>query len=173
VLPMLLVRGFVGRWFDAVGVRAPVRLGTALTAVALLALAPAIAARSFPAMLPGLVLQGIGLAFVVSPPSTDALSRAPGHLRGAAAGVVSLTRQLGGTVGLAVIGTIVATHERAQIPAVGRERAIADGVALGFLAGGALMAAAFLVALLVMRGGRQEEEKTFIHTQPTGAHAAS
>jgi EmrB/QacA subfamily drug resistance transporter len=172
VLPMLLVRRFVGRWFDAVGVRAPVRLGTALTAVGLLALAPAIAARSFPAMVPGLVLQGLGLAFAVSPPTTDALSRAPGHLRGAAAGVVSLVRQLGGTVGLAAIGTIVATHERAQIADVGRERAIADSVALGFLAAGALMACAFLVSLLVMRGGRQEQE-TFVPTHPTTTGAAT
>jgi MFS family permease len=124
-------------------------------------------------MVPGLMLQGLGLACVVSPPSTDALSRAPGHLRGAAAGVVSLTRQLGGTVGLAVIGTIVATHERAQLPAVGRERAIADGVALGFLAGGALMAGAFLVALLAMRGGRQEEEETLPSHTTTGAAVAS
>jgi EmrB/QacA subfamily drug resistance transporter len=175
VLPMLLVRGLVGRWFDAAGVRPPVRVGTALTALALLALAPAIAARSFPAMVPGLVLQGLGLAFTVSPPSTDALSRAPAHLRGAAAGVVSLTRQLGGTVGLAVIGTIVATHEHAVIAEVGRERAIADSIALGFLVGAVLMVGAFLVSLLVMRGGRQEEETILPHAEPatTGAAVAT
>jgi MFS family permease len=175
VLPMLLVRGFVGRWFDAVGVRAPVRVGTTLTALGLLALAPAVAARSFPAMVPGLVLQGIGLAFVVSPPSTDAMSRAPAQLRGAAAGVLALGRQLGASVGLAVIGTIVATHERGRIPAVGRERAVADSVALGFLAGASLMACALIVALFAMRAGRQEEETFVPQTQAptTGAATAS
>ena len=50
----------------------------------------------------------------MSPSNTDAMNAAPSALRGEASGVVQTVRQVGGTVGLAVVGTIVATvqHDR-------------------------------------------------------------
>jgi EmrB/QacA subfamily drug resistance transporter len=175
ILPALLVRGFVGRWFDAAGVRAPARAGTALTACGFFVLVPAVAARSFEAMLPGLALQGLGLAFVLTPVSADALSRAPQRLRGAAAGVVGASRQLGASVGLAVVGTIIATAERDRLADhVAPARAFADSLALGYAVCGALMGAAFLVTLLAMRPGRQEENAVSpTHTTIDAAPAAS
>jgi EmrB/QacA subfamily drug resistance transporter len=174
ILPALLVRGFVGRWFDAAGVRAPARAGTALAACGFFALVPAVAARSFEAMLPGLALQGLGLAFVLTPVSADALGRAPERLRGAAAGMTGAVRQIGASVGLAVVGAIIATSERARIADhVGPARAFSDSLALGYAVCGALMVGAFLVTLLVMRPGRQEEDAISTHHATTDAAPAT
>jgi hypothetical protein len=65
-------------------------------------------------LVPGYIVSGIGLALVMSPSNTNAMNAAPSELRGQASGVVQTVRQVGGTVGLAIMGTIVATvqHDR-------------------------------------------------------------
>ena len=115
IVPILLVRGYVGRLFDRVGVRTPTRVGTVLSAAAFFMIAPAISAGSYPWMIPGMVVLGVGLGFVMTPTNADALSRAPQALRSSASGVVGTMRQLGGCIGLAVIGTVIATLESDRI----------------------------------------------------------
>jgi MFS family permease len=115
IVPILVVRGYVGRLFDRVGVRTPTRIGTVLCAAGLFLTAPAVAAASFPWMIPGSVVLGTGLGFVMTPTNADALSRAPDALRGAASGVVNTMRQVGGSIGLAVIGTVIATVESSRV----------------------------------------------------------
>jgi MFS family permease len=66
-------------------------------------------------MIPGMVVLGVGLGFVMTPRTADALSRAPQALRSSASGVVGTMRQLGGCIGLAVIGTVIATLESDRI----------------------------------------------------------
>ena len=110
-------------------------------------------------MLPGLVLQGFGIAFVMSPTNTDALSRAPAKLRGAASGTVNTSRQLGGTVGLAAIGTIIATVTANEVSSgTSVADATATGTAIGFAAAAAAMVIAAVIAWVVMPAGRQEAE---------------
>ena len=57
---------------------------------------------------------GIGLALVMTPASTDAMNTAPAALRSQASGVMNTLKQVGGALGLAVMGTAVVTvqHER-------------------------------------------------------------
>lgn len=59
-------------------------------------------------LVPGYVAMGVGLALVMTPASTDAMNCAPARFRGEASGVMQTVRQVGGTVGLAAMGTIVA-----------------------------------------------------------------
>src|SRR5262249_59959406 len=74
----------------------------------------------------------------ISPGSTDAIAMAPAPRRGAAAGLVETLEQVGGTVGIAVLGAIVAhglakggtSHAAVQSAAVANAYWVAAGLML-------------------------------------------
>ncbi|MFF4352419.1 MFS transporter [Streptomyces sp. NPDC001530] len=57
-------------------------------------------------LVPGLVLAGAGLGFLVVPLVNVVLSAVPGELAGGASGIFSTAQQFGGAVGAAVIGSV-------------------------------------------------------------------
>jgi EmrB/QacA subfamily drug resistance transporter len=57
-------------------------------------------------MVPGLVVAGAGLCFVVVPLVNVVLSAVPAELAGGASGIFSTAQQFGGALGAAVIGTV-------------------------------------------------------------------
>ncbi|MFC3576276.1 MFS transporter [Streptomyces yaanensis] len=57
-------------------------------------------------LVPGLVLAGAGLGFLVVPLVNVVLSAVPGDLAGAASGIFSTAQQFGGALGAAVVGTV-------------------------------------------------------------------
>jgi EmrB/QacA subfamily drug resistance transporter len=57
-------------------------------------------------LVPGLVLSGIGLAFLVIPLVNVVLAAVPAHAAGGASGLFGTAQQLGGAIGVAVMGTI-------------------------------------------------------------------
>lgn len=67
--------------------------------------APAVHAGAWP-LVPGLVLAGAGLGFLVVPLVNVVLSAVPGELAGGASGIFSTAQQFGGALGAAVIGTV-------------------------------------------------------------------
>jgi EmrB/QacA subfamily drug resistance transporter len=67
--------------------------------------APAVHTGAWP-LVPGLVLAGAGLGFLVVPLVNVVLSAVPGDLAGAASGIFSTAQQFGGALGAAVVGTV-------------------------------------------------------------------
>jgi EmrB/QacA subfamily drug resistance transporter len=65
-LPMIVLAPLVGRWYDRTGGRPPLVLGFGVLAVAGIVLAWGALTQSYPAILPGLLLYGIGLAMVLT-----------------------------------------------------------------------------------------------------------
>jgi EmrB/QacA subfamily drug resistance transporter len=61
-------------------------------------------------MVPGLVLSGIGLGFLVVPLVNVVLSAVPREVAGAASGIFSTAQQFGGALGVAAIGSIFFGH---------------------------------------------------------------
>jgi EmrB/QacA subfamily drug resistance transporter len=57
-------------------------------------------------VVPGLVLAGVGLAVLIIPLVNVVLAAAPAEAAGAASGVFSTAQQLGGAIGVAVLGTV-------------------------------------------------------------------
>ena len=60
-------------------------------------------------LLPGFVLMGLGMGLVMSPMSTAAMNAVDRTKAGAASGVLSMSRMVGSTFGVAVMGALVAT----------------------------------------------------------------
>jgi EmrB/QacA subfamily drug resistance transporter len=57
--------------------------------------------------LPWLIVAGAGMGCIFAPATTVAMRNIPQHLVGAASGVFNTTRQLGGVVGLSVVGAFL------------------------------------------------------------------
>jgi EmrB/QacA subfamily drug resistance transporter len=61
------------------------------------------------------ILQGIGIGFVMSPMSTAAMNSVDRSKAGVASGILSMTRMVGSTFGVAALGAIIATVGRSQL----------------------------------------------------------
>jgi EmrB/QacA subfamily drug resistance transporter len=100
--------------------------------------APALHVGAWP-LVPGLLIAGAGLGFLVVPLVNVVLSAVPGELAGGASGIFSTAQQFGGAVGAALVGTVFFGRASA-----GFGGALADAmpwVVGAFVACGALCAA--------------------------------
>ena len=65
-------------------------------------------------LVPGLVLAGVGLIFLVIPLVNTVLSAVPAQLAGGASGILSTAQQFGGALGIAVIGNVFFTQAQSK-----------------------------------------------------------
>ncbi|MEJ2865465.1 MFS transporter [Actinomycetospora flava] len=148
ILPLTVAAQVGGRWYDRSGVRGPVLTGLVLCAVGTVVWLLALPGLDYALQTPGMALVGLGLGLTLSPTNTDALSRVGATERTQASGVVQTVRQLGGTLGIAVIGAVVIAADD-DLP--GRTAA-PSGIAAGFwVAAGAFALAAVVGGLLLAR----------------------
>ena len=105
-VPMVIVAPLAGRWYDRGGGRAPLVLGFVVLAVAGVVMAIGVQSGSYPAILPGLLLYGIGLALVLSTNDPVSLDSIPAADEGQASGVSATAEQGGGAVGIALLYTL-------------------------------------------------------------------
>ncbi len=108
-LPLLLIAPLAGRVYDRIGPRQLVGGGAILAGAGLLLNGLLLHDLDYWILLPGYVMLGAGLGLVMSPANTDALNASPADRRGAASGAVMTMRQVGGTFGIAILGTIVSS----------------------------------------------------------------
>lgn len=142
ILPITAAAQLGGRWYDRAGVRPPVLTGLGVGTVGLVAWTATLPMLSYAAQIPGLVLTGLGLGLLLSPTLTDAMGRVSAAARSQCSGLLQTVRQLGGTLGVALIGTLV-LQVLHQADGGDPARHAAVAVTVGF----AVAAAAFLVAL--------------------------
>ncbi len=136
--PILVVVHVAGRLYDRVGVRRPALIGTALATTGMFVQAIAAVLESYPLLALGMATLGTGIGFVMSPTNVDSMSRAgPAH-RAQASGLVQTFRQIGGTLGVAVVGAAILLSE----PRLG----VARSTALGWTISGLALATAFFAA---------------------------
>lgn len=81
-------------------------VGAAAVAAGCLVLADVLGAASSLALVPALALVGFGIGLVLVPLSAEVLSDIPPDDAGAAAGVLATGQQVGGALGVAIIGVI-------------------------------------------------------------------
>jgi hypothetical protein len=88
-------------------------------------------------LLPAFVVMGLGIGMTMSPMTTAAMNAVDRTKAGVASGVLSMSRMVGGTFGVAVLGAIVAAVGRAKLddllptlPAAARQR-LTDSLGAG------------------------------------------
>jgi EmrB/QacA subfamily drug resistance transporter len=106
---IVLIAPLAGRMADRVGSRPLMTFGLLAVSGALLLLSRLTVSSGYATLLPGFVLMGVGMAFVMSPMSTAAMNAVEQAKAGVASGVLSMNRMVGGTFGVAVLGAMVAT----------------------------------------------------------------
>ncbi|MBB5782253.1 MFS transporter [Nonomuraea jabiensis] len=94
------------------------------------------------------IVAGVGFGLCLGPVVSTATVGVAAHETGAASGLLNSSRQIGASLGLAVLGTVA--HDRTG-QAVTPE-ALNDGYALGLSLGAVLLLGAVLIALTVLRG---------------------
>jgi EmrB/QacA subfamily drug resistance transporter len=157
VLPITVAAQIGGRLFDRAGVRRPVLAGLAIGTVGIVVRAVTLPTLNYWAGVPGMILMGIGLGLTISPTNTDSLNRVSAAERGQASGLVQTVRQLGGTLGLAVVGAVIAAAGP-KVPSASAAHHAATAIEIGFLVTAAVVAVAWLVGWRYLARGTQSED---------------
>ena len=113
-LPMTVLIMFVapiaGKLSDRIGSRWLIVGGMVLLASHLLWLSTLDVDSNFWDILPALILGGLGMSLTMTPATAAAIGSVPVAKAGVGSGVLNTFRQVGGALGIAVMGAIVAAH---------------------------------------------------------------
>jgi EmrB/QacA subfamily drug resistance transporter len=126
-----------GRATDRIGPRPLMTLGLVIVAGSLLWQSQLGVHTSYGFLVGAFILMGVGMGLVMSPMSTAAMNAVDPSKAGAASGILSMSRMIGGTFGVAVMGALVNALGRSRLdtllpglPASQRGR-LADGLTSG------------------------------------------
>jgi MFS family permease len=113
---VIIIAGPVaGRLSDRIGPRPLITLGLLVVAAALFIQSGITPHTGYGLLLPGFVLMGVGMGLVMSPMSTAAMNAVDRTKAGVASGTLSMSRMVGGTFGVAVMGALVTAIGRANL----------------------------------------------------------
>jgi EmrB/QacA subfamily drug resistance transporter len=104
-----------GRVLDRRGARPTVVLGCAVAAVGFYLWGAKLDDLSFSHQWIYLAISGAGVGMVLGPVSTDALNRASSTAYGAVTGVTQTVRNFGGSLGLAILGSLLITETTSKV----------------------------------------------------------
>jgi EmrB/QacA subfamily drug resistance transporter len=113
-LPMtgliILIAPAAGKFSDRVGSRWLMGVGMLLLSISLFTFSRLDAASDFWDLLPGLLVGGVGMGLVMTPTTAAAMGSVPVDQAGVGSAVLNSMRQVGGSLGIAVMGAIVASQ---------------------------------------------------------------
>ncbi|HEY3775054.1 MAG TPA: MFS transporter [Solirubrobacteraceae bacterium] len=119
-----------GRILDRRGARPTVVFGTALGAVGFYLWASKLPALDFSKQWVFLALAGAGMGMTLGPVSTDALNRSHSAAYGAVTGVTQTVRNFAGSLGLAVLGSILVTETTSKVVRTLRREGVPHRIAV-------------------------------------------
>jgi MFS family permease len=103
---IVLVAPISGRLADRIGSRPLMATGLTLASIALFMQTRIDVGTGYGLLLPSFMIMGIGMAMTISPMSTAAMNAVTEDKAGVASGILSMSRMLGGTFGVAAIGAL-------------------------------------------------------------------
>ncbi|HWF32298.1 MAG TPA: MFS transporter [Solirubrobacteraceae bacterium] len=112
---IIVIAPLAGRLADRVGSRPLITFGLLCVSGALFWQSHLTVSSGYGALLPGFMLMGVGMGFVMSPMSLAAMNAVDRTKAGVASGILSMNRMVGGTFGVAILGALVATLGRSKI----------------------------------------------------------
>ena len=113
-LPMtaliIFVAPFAGRFSDRIGSRWLMAAGMTLVAISLYLFSRVGLHTTYPELLPAMIIGGIGMPMAMSPTTAAAMATVPVDKAGVGAGVLNSFRQVGGSLGIALLGAVMASR---------------------------------------------------------------
>jgi MFS family permease len=110
-ISMSISSPFAGKAADRVGSRAPITAGLVMFGVGLVAMSRIVDVDSSMWQLyPWLFISGLGFGLVLPPATTAVVAAVPNEKTGVASGLMQAMRQLGGGLGIAIAGAIMAAE---------------------------------------------------------------
>ena len=136
ILPMALammpIARLAPRLTDRFGTRWVCAAGLALIAAGLVVVAQLGANTTYWLMLGGLLLIGTGMGAAMTPATSAITEALPAAQQGVGSALNDLSRELGGAIGIAVIGSILAASYRTHVNVAGLSAQVADKVKSSF-----------------------------------------
>jgi EmrB/QacA subfamily drug resistance transporter len=152
-LAVVVCAPLAGRLASRYGYRVPVAAGLLLAAAALWALTGIQVATPYTQLWWKLAMFGAGLGLSISPATAAGVAAMPGAQAGVASAVIQTSRQVGGALGVAVLGAVAAARYGTATPQAD-PAAFLDGVHAAYLVAAAAVAAGAVVAVLFLRPRR-------------------
>jgi EmrB/QacA subfamily drug resistance transporter len=160
-LPMtvliILVAPFAGRLSDRVGPRWLMGAGMTLLTTSLLLFGTLDQNSTFWAILPGLVVGGLGMGITMAPTTAAAMGSVPVDKAGVGSAVINAMRQVGGSLGIAVMGTLVASAVSVVQINPAYPAQFVDGYHRALLVGAAILLAGAILSVLTVRPTRRPQ----------------
>jgi len=154
-LPMtiliILVAPAAGRLSDKLGSRWLMGGGMTLLGVSLLLYQRVSVHSDFWTLLPAMLVGGVGMAMTMSPMTSAAMGAVPVDKAGVGSGVLNSFRQVGGALGIALIGAIVASYEHDPVRSLAGAQDYVNGLHAALAVSAAISFAAAIVAVVTVR----------------------
>jgi DHA2 family methylenomycin A resistance protein-like MFS transporter len=114
ILPFTLIPTLTTRVLDRSGMRTLIKrrlvIGHLFAAAGAGLMAASIASSGYGLILGGLSLLGVGMGFIMPAMTAGVLMSSPTETSGLASGILNSARQVGGTLGVALMGTLLQLH---------------------------------------------------------------
>ncbi len=166
-MPMI-VSPVAGYLSDRIGGRLVVAAGLGCQAVGLGWYAALISTDlSYTAQLPALIISGVGMALFFAPATNLLMGSVPESQQGIASGTNNALREVGGALGIALLGTIFSSHGGYQSPA-----AFVDGLTPALWVGASILVVGMVAALCNPTRRAQAARQEAVAGQPRAADGA-
>ena len=168
-LPMtvliILVAPIAGRLSDRIGSRWLMAGGLTLVAGSLVLFSRLGLDSGFWDLVPGLVAGGVGMAITMTPMTAAAMSAVPVAKAGVSSGVLNTFRQVGGALGIAVMGAILTSRQTSALSGGATPAdAFLDGFQAALVVAAIVAFAGAVIAAVLIRKPRLTEAKSAEHT---------
>src|SRR5438132_470791 len=154
-LPMTVliidVAPIAGKLSDRIGSRWLMGGGMTILGVSLLLYQRIGLHTGFWSLLPQLLLGGVGMAMTMSPMTSAAMGSVPVDKAGVGSGVLNSFRQVGGSLGIAVMGAIVASYVHHKPSTPGAAQDYVNGLHAALAVSAAISFGAAIVAVVLVR----------------------
>jgi MFS family permease len=168
-LPMtvliILVAPQAGKLTDRIGARWLIGTGLSFVTLSLILFAQLEPDSTFWDILPGLLTGGFGMALTMTPTTAAAMGSVPVDKAGVGSAVLNAFRQVGGSLGIAIMGAVVASQIAAPVGTPAYRAQFVDGYHLGLYVAAAIAFSGAIVAMALVRKVR--------HVEPAEAEVAA
>jgi MFS family permease len=148
---IILVAPIAGKLSDRIGSRWLMGAGMSILGVSLLLYQRIGVHSSFVSLLPQLVLGGVGMALTMSPMTSAAMASVPIDKAGVGSGVLNSFRQVGGSLGIALMGAILLSYQHPTASKAVAAQQFVNGLHAALLVSAVIAFAAAAVAVGLVR----------------------